>query len=294
MVGLPTTSSVVCRLDVRTEVAAPAAYDSGAAAFGELGIGTCGSAGRSGHARVRTDSKWVQGAPGSTAVTVTDAGPPIGHRIAPICSDPPVKTAVLCHWCLASFDTPPVGMPTRRMADGRFAVSGVFCSLECAAAHNFDANHASHIAHTRHALCCEMASIANRVDVPVQIRPAPPRAMLETFGGPLSIDEFRDRDRAYTIVYPLPVVAQVHHAEEMTFPKSITGSRCARFVPIDEDAIDSFTRGLRRPTVGTRGFKSALEYMAGASASKVASEPAAAPSAAFSTAGRTSGTKGPE
>ena len=240
--------AVVCKLDIRGESTPPVAYEHNATAFEEFG-NALGAAAKFDSGADMTD-------PAMSAHTK--------HRIAPICSDPPIKTSVACHWCMATFETPPVGMPTRRLPDGRFSVSGVFCSLECACAHNFDAHHASHAAYTRHALCCEMASIANHVDDPVYIRPAPPRTMLQTFGGPMTIDEFRDTDRAYTIVYPLPVVSQVQHAEELAFPKTITASRSTRFVPIDDDTIDAFTGGLKRPSAGTRGFKSALEYLAAA------------------------------
>jgi hypothetical protein len=248
MSGAP-NGAVICKLDIRTNAGEPTAYNSVEASYEEY----CPT-------DVPTDSDRERDPDG--VARKRDASHRNGHRIAPICSDPPKKTTVLCHWCVRSFNTPPVGMPTKRLPDEKFSVAGVYCSLECAVAHNFDVNHASHAAYTRHALCCEMASLANKTVKPVHIYPAPPRAMLDTFGGPLTIEEFRNRDKAYMIVYPLPVVAQVHHAEEMSFSDTITGGRSSRFVPIDEDTIDSFTCGLRRPVVGKRGFKSTLEYMA--------------------------------
>lgn len=248
--------SVICKLDIRTASGEPSAYNSNEAPYGELG-----------DASVQPGSHQPRVGEGGM-ITMTsmrpgvDHGGSAGHRIAPICSDPPEKTRVLCHWCLHPFDTPPVGMPTKKLADDRFSVTGVYCSLECATAHNFDTHHASHRAYTRHALCCEMASAANQTVKPVQISPAPPRCMLNSFGGPFTIQQFRNPKEAYAIVYPLPVVAQVHQAEEMAFNDSITGGRSTRFVPIDDDAIDTFTCGLRRPNVGKRGYKSTLEYMA--------------------------------
>lgn len=252
--------AVVCKLNVRGDCTPPVAYEHNAAPFekyGEPGATVAAPVAPVADSGAMPPLEPISDAPDAPAELATTK-----HRIAPICSDPPIRTSVSCHWCMAPFESPPVGMPTRRLPDGRFSVSGVFCSLECACAHNFDTHHASHAAYTRHALCCEMASEASRADEPVQIRPAPPRAMLRTFGGPLTIEQFRDSARAYTIVYPLPVVSQVHHAEELAFPKSIDGSRSARFVPIDDDTIDAFTRGLKRPSVGTRGFKSTLEYLA--------------------------------
>ena len=243
--------SIICKLGFKVDTVEPSAYNSEDAAYEEYGSPDEGSA-------VRGPGKLDgRGAPTDIAPTM----PPAGHRVAPVSSDPPAKTAVSCQWCVSPFDTPPVGMPTRKLASGKFSVAGVYCSLECACAHNFDVGHASHSAYTRHALCCEMASVANKTVKPVHITPAPPRAMLNTFGGPLDIEQFRNRKTAYTIVYPLPVVAQVHHAEEMSFSDTIAASRSSSFVPIDEETIDSFTNGLRRPVVGKRGFKSTLEYM---------------------------------
>ena len=249
----PANGTVICKLDIRTHSSEPSAYNSTEAAYEEYESDRRAPDGRD--ALTPGDASAVAG-------SATESASRNGNRVAPICSDPPERTAVACHWCIHAFNTPPVGMPTRKMADGKFSVSGVYCSLECAVAHNFDVNRASHAAYTRHALCCEMASTANKTVRPVHINPAPPRALLSTFGGPLSIDEFRNSDKAYTIVYPLPVVAQVHHAQEISFSDQIAGGRSSRFVPIDEDTIDAFTCGLRRPVVGKRGFKSTMEYMA--------------------------------
>lgn len=241
--------AVICKLDIREYSAEPSAYNSSDVPYGECEFG------REARHCPTTDPGHVD------TDRECDAIERPGHRIAPICSDPPDKTDVLCHWCMQSFDTPPVGMPTKRLPDGKFSVTGVYCSLECAAAHNFDVHHASHISYTRHAMCCEMASTVNNTVQPVHICPAPPRAMLKVFGGPLTIDEFRQGGRAYTTVYPLPIVAQVQHVEQMSFSDTITGGRSSRFVPIDETTIDSFTCGLRRPVVGKREFKPTLEYL---------------------------------
>ena len=245
MMSHASVNTVICKLDIRSNSSEPSAYNSTDATYEQLGAA-------SEVAQTEDDMPPVE--PGPDPMRKE-------HRVAPICSDPPEHTRVVCHWCVHPFDTPPVGMPTRKLADGRFSVSGVYCSLECAVAHNFEVNKSSHAAYTRHALCCEMASTAHDTVRPVHITPAPPRALLETFGGPMSIQEFRNSTKAYTIVYPLPVVAQVHHAQELSFSDQIAGGRSAMYVPIDEDAIDAFTCGLRRPAVGKRGFKSTLEYM---------------------------------
>lgn len=240
--------SVICKLDVRASAAEPTAYNSPLANFDTYPDSLYG-----GHADQEPSVHWPR----------LDAGVSNAKLVCPLSSEPPRQTATRCMWCMHSFDTVPVGMPVSRAESGRHIVSGVFCSMECASAHNFDRHHASHVAYTRHAMLCEVASKASTTK-PVTIRPAPPREMLDTFGGPLSIEEFRSSNRPFTVVYPLHVIAQPHHSEEVSFPSggsSVAPTRGSRFVPIDEDTIDAFTSGLRRPTNNRRGYKSTLDYM---------------------------------
>ena len=189
-------------------------------------------------------------------------GPMTRARIdmAPMNDEPPEQTETPCQWCLHPFGNPPVGLPFKKNAEGGFDVFGIFCSLECASAFNFDRLHASHTAFARHTMCCEIASLqSEQTTKPVCIQPAPPREMLELFGGPLSIEEFRCRTSSYTVVYPLPICAKHQHSETLAFTSSdISGPR---FVPIEDETIDSLTSGLRRPPVSKKGYKSTLEYM---------------------------------
>jgi len=94
---------------------------------------------------------------------------------------------------------------------------------------------------------------------PVRVTPAPPREMLRLFGGSMTINEFRDKDAAYTIVYPLPITSKNQHSESLAFTSTdISGPR---FVPIEDETIDTLTSGLRRPHVSKKGYRSTLEYM---------------------------------
>lgn len=257
-------SAIICKLSVRSSNVEPCAYvpDS---VF--LDAPACiGGA----DARRRGDNvQDVQGSCDGGAELACDADSARNgslRRLAPLQGDMPEKSLLPCQWCLHTFDSPPVGLPVRKNSDGKFDVVGVFCSLECASAFNFDREHASHAAYTRHAMCCEIASVSSEGTKPVNIRPAPAREMLKMFGGPMSITEFRNSDTPYTIVYPLPIVAHPQHSEELALAstESVAGPR---FVPIDEETIDSLTSGLRRPPVSKRGFKSTLDYMCAPTAS---------------------------
>ena len=197
----------------------------------------------------------------SGAATSSHATPNRGsYKVAPLQHDPPDHTDIPCQWCMHSFEGTPVGVPVKKTPDGKFETFGVFCSLECASAYNFDTHHASHTAYLRHTLCCEIASIASgNTTKPVRVRPAPAREMLQLFGGPMTIEEFRASDSPYPVLYPLPINARHQHAENLMF--SSTDVSGPKFVPIDDDTIDSLTSGLRRPPVSKKGYKSTLDYM---------------------------------
>jgi hypothetical protein len=99
----------------------------------------------------------------------------------------PEETDVACFWCCHPFKGRPVVLPIRD--EGEYLqVYGNFCCPECAMAYLFDMRQDSH---TR----WEQLALLNRVYsdyVGGKIKPAPHRSVLKMFGGPMSIDEFRD------------------------------------------------------------------------------------------------------
>ena len=99
----------------------------------------------------------------------------------------PSKVDAACFWCCHTFDWRPVVLPVRDQGD-YIQVQGNFCCPECAMSYLFDMRQDSH---TR----WEQLSILNRLyedAVGGSIRPAPPRQALKLFGGPMSIEEYRD------------------------------------------------------------------------------------------------------
>lgn len=99
----------------------------------------------------------------------------------------PTHTDVCCWHCCHPFEGPPVPLPTSY--DSRldaFGVVGTFCSFSCAKAYNYDSNK-THVA-TMHLITLLRKRATGVVG---GIVPAPPRRMLQMFGGPMSIEEFR-------------------------------------------------------------------------------------------------------
>jgi hypothetical protein len=180
-------------------------------------------------------------------------------RVSPFSGDAPSATGVLSAWCLHGFDSAPIGMPFRRGGDGTFETFGAYCSFECAAAHNFDRQRGSHAAYLRHSMLCELAAASRVGTRPASIVPAPGRELLYTFGGPMSIEEFRGSAENYTTVYPLPIVTKDRHIEEIPFSRPESFSLTSKLGPIDDAVSIQPLIGLRRP--GSAARKTLIDYL---------------------------------
>lgn len=117
----------------------------------------------------------------------------------------PEKTDIACLWCCHQFDNRPCIIPYRDIGS-HLIVYGNFCSPECSMAYLFEQRID---AHTR----WEQLSLLNRVYgemVNGRIYVAPSRLSLKLFGGPLSIEEYRNllRSRKYRIdIHQPPMVS---------------------------------------------------------------------------------------
>jgi hypothetical protein len=93
-----------------------------------------------------------------------------------------------CLHCCHPFDTIPVPIP-RRYDDrlNKYFVFGIFCSINCAKAYILE--HEPAISTTRMLTFSTMCREVFGLREPV--KPAPPRIMLQCFGGSLTIEQFR-------------------------------------------------------------------------------------------------------
>ena len=96
---------------------------------------------------------------------------------------------LLCWHCAAPFDTPPLPIPLSfDQRTRQYVVEGNFCSLACCRGYlferaPFDAGH-------RQLLLKQMALVIYDQDLDSVVA-APPHTALKSFGGTLSLDEFR-------------------------------------------------------------------------------------------------------
>lgn len=107
------------------------------------------------------------------------------------------RTSVKCWWCCNSFDCTPVGAPLKydEMSD-RFDVLGCFCSFPCASAYmrNDQKRLLADKLYLLHMLWERVPDEEGEDGVEGRqgLLPAPPREMLDMFGGPLTVEQFRE------------------------------------------------------------------------------------------------------
>lgn len=127
-----------------------------------------------------------------------------------------VSRCKLCYWCCHEVGHMTFGMPIRYDSCNKtFTVYGTFCSLECAAAHNFSVHLGSDRAWEIHSW---IQMIGKRYGYLDPIRPAPSRYLLRMFDGPLSIEDFRNAHKGQARTYMLnipPLIAVNSQMEVM-------------------------------------------------------------------------------
>lgn len=100
----------------------------------------------------------------------------------------PTSTKIACWHCCTNFDGPPVGVPHQKLKNGVYACHGVYCSWNCAKT----GLHRDRKYYTggpdRMAWLMHMAKKLSGLS---RVTCAPPRELLDKFGGPLTIEQFR-------------------------------------------------------------------------------------------------------
>jgi hypothetical protein len=99
----------------------------------------------------------------------------------------PATTDIWCWWCCYPFDTMPCFIPTRYDSlRGRFKITGNFCSWNCAKSYLCFGQLGS-----RRKDMHMFTSLMFHLKLPVNIKLAPSKEVLQRFGGTITIEEFR-------------------------------------------------------------------------------------------------------
>lgn len=123
------------------------------------------------------------------------------------------KTDIYCWWCCHGFEEYPVSVPIKLYPKNHlFKCKGIFCGFSCALAYCIANKHDQSL------LKMLYKKILNlKFSEIQQITKAPPKEILQRFGGPVSIEEYRKHDISLNkyniIVYPMIFVDTLLHIE---------------------------------------------------------------------------------
>jgi hypothetical protein len=124
----------------------------------------------------------------------------------------PEKTDICCWWCTEKFDTIPIGLPVK-CVNNVFSVLGVFCSFNCAAAYN--AKESNYTMWNRYSLLHKLQYKMTNINTQITI--APSKETLKKFGGHLTIEQFRNKEKdklkEYSLIIP-PIISIIPFIEE--------------------------------------------------------------------------------
>lgn len=108
----------------------------------------------------------------------------------------PKKTDLCCWWCTCQFDTLPTYLP-EKYSENNFYVSGCFCSFNCAGAYNLSL--ADNKVWDRYSLLKLMYYMINKNKInsiaDIDINIAGPKELLDKYGGPMTIEEYRKNSK---------------------------------------------------------------------------------------------------
>ncbi len=128
---------------------------------------------------------------------------------------------ICCWWCTYNFDSYPCFIPEKYYEE-KYYVFGCFCSFNCAASYNLNMN--DYKVMERYAL---LKKLYNQ-NSDKRNKLAPPKEVLEKYGGIVSIENYRRNfitcDKEYRINLP-PLVALTHLIDEITIERQEINTR---------------------------------------------------------------------
>jgi hypothetical protein len=155
----------------------------------------------------------------------------------------PTKTDVACFWCAHAFEGTPCIIPERE-EDGIYCVYGNFCCPECAVAYLLDETLDSTTRWERMALLHRIYSPFYNYK---RIFPAPARASLKLFGGPISIQSFRKtvRERKVRVDVQIPPMMSILGSLDTKPIDFYDSSLRTTFSPLLQESLPKAEENLR-------------------------------------------------
>ena len=153
----------------------------------------------------------------------------------------PEQVNIYCWHCCHPFKTRPVSIPIRYVNE-KFYVYGVFCSYNCAAAYNLNSN--DYNKNEKHQLLSLMYSKLYNISNFTEIYPAPPKEILQIFGGNVTIDEYRKNfitnNKEFKLIIPplISIIPQVEETKRKIKKKE-------EYIPLNQNMVDNMNYNLK-------------------------------------------------
>lgn len=148
------------------------------------------------------------------------------HRLSKYEKDKPGKPSIVecnnisnCWWDKMPFTSPAIEMP-ESYYNGIFSCTGIFCSWECMMAFNIDINDEN--ISKRTSLIYQMYKKTYNKDI--IIKPAPSWKIIDTFGGIIGIEKYRENLNMNTFDYNYikpPIISRISYVEKIPIKQTI-------------------------------------------------------------------------
>ena len=146
---------------------------------------------------------------------------------------------IKCNWCLHSCDDNNLIKLPYRLKMDKIEYYGNFCCPECACAFNFNELNDEYIWERYSLLNYLYGDDNNKINI------APSRLVLDIFGGPLSINEYRNLN---TNKQYLNVIMPPQYVICPQLEVSQLSSNNSRFIPLNMNRINKYTNQLKEKT----------------------------------------------
>lgn len=160
------------------------------------------------------------------------------------CCSHQTKSDCVCFWCTEYFDTIPIGLPYKIVKNTdsnseskfkyKYMVYGYFCGFGCMASYNFSLGDSQ--MNFRFNLINNLYEDVYNTIEPIVL--APPREMLKKFGGPYTIEQFRQMSRTnvqYQVIIP-PIMSMKCQIEE--FYGNINKKADTSVIQLDNERVN--------------------------------------------------------
>lgn len=155
---------------------------------------------------------------------------------------PTYAPGTCCFWCCHPFSWTASILPVSYDAyETMYACEGHFCSPECALAYLYSDPGMSDVTRwTRHAL---LSDLYRTLYTTRDLLPAPPRATLRMFGGPLSIEQFRQHTSFGDEIVAVQLPPLRLHVPSMNVQGPVRDVK--KFVALSQETVDKASKELR-------------------------------------------------